>query len=194
MKVILGSASPRRRELLGLIYSDFDVLVPDINEEIHNGESSADFAERMSREKMAAIMPLCRDEKMPFIAVTADTVVSIDGKSIGKPVDFEDAKRILKLLSGRTHEVITGVTVFMKQKQGRGIMRTAHETTKVVFKKLDDAEISRYLSMTEYMDKAGAYAVQENGGLIIEKTFGSLSNVAGFPLRLFFRMTQAVVL
>ena len=194
MKVILGSASPRRRELLGLIYPNFEILIPDINEEIRGGESSAGFAERMSREKMAAIMPLCHNEKTPFLAVTADTVVSAGDESIGKPADFEDARRILKLLSGQVHEVITGVTIFMKQRHKYNIMLTAHEITKVTFKKLEDTEIIRYLNMIEYTDKAGAYAVQENGALIIERVVGSLSNVAGFPLRLFLRMLPEVML
>ena len=194
MKVILGSGSPRRRELLGLIYPDFDVLVPNINEEVRAGESPADFAKRMSREKMTAIMPLCPDEERSLLAVTADTVVSIDDRSIGKPVDFEDAKRILAILNGQTHDVITGITVFMKQKQKYNIMLTAHEMTKVVFKKLDSTGIIRYLNATEYMDKAGAYAVQENGEFIIENIFGSVSNVVGFPLRLFLRMLPSLVL
>ena len=194
MRVILGSGSPRRRELLSLIYPDFDIIVPDINEEIRDGESSVGFAERMSREKMAAIMPFCPDEEMSFLAITADTVVSIKGRSIGKPADFEDAKRILMILSGQTHEVITGITVFIKQRQKYNIMFTAHEVTKVTFKKLNNAEIIQYLNTIEYADKAGAYAVQENGELIIESILGSVSNVAGFPLRLFLRMLPAAVL
>ena len=194
MKVILGSSSPRRRELLGLIYPDFDIVVPDINEEIYGGESSVDFAQRMSREKMTAIMPFCRDGEMPSLAVTADTVVSIDGRSIGKPADFEEAKSILAVLSGNVHEVITGLTVFMKLRHKYDVMLTAHETTRVVFKKLDDTGIIRYLNTIDYADKAGAYAVQEHGELIIEKISGSVSNVAGFPLRLFLRMLPAAVL
>ena len=194
MRVILGSGSPRRRELIGLIYPDFDVVVPNINEKAHSGETSVSFTERMSREKMAAIMPFCRDEEMPFLAITADTVVSINGRSIGKPADFEDARRILKVLSAQTHEVITSVTLFMKQRRKYDIMLTAHETTKVVFTKLNDADIIRYLNMVEYMDKAGAYSVQENGEFIIEKIVGSISNVAGFPLRLFLQMLPAAAL
>ena len=177
-----------------MIYPDFDIVIPDIDEEIYCGESSVGFSERMSREKMTAIAPFCRDREMSFLAVTADTVVSMDGRSIGKPADFEDAKRILTVLSGQTHEVITGITVFIKQRRKYNIMLTAHEITKVAFKKLDAAEITRYLNMTDYADKAGAYAVQENGEFIIEKIFGSVSNVAGFPLRLFLRMLPAAVL
>ncbi|MCL2025487.1 MAG: Maf family protein [Leptospirales bacterium] len=194
MKAVLGSASPRRSELLGLIYPDFDIVVPDIKEEIRGGETSVDFAERMSREKMAAVISLYLDKETPFFAVTADTVVSIKGRSIGKPANFKDAVRILAGLSGQAHEVITGITVFMKYRHKYDIMLTAHETTKVVFKKLDDAEIIRYLNMIEYMDKAGAYAVQENGELIIERVSGSVSNVAGFPLGLFLRMLPAAIL
>ncbi|MDR3238117.1 MAG: Maf family protein [Spirochaetia bacterium] len=186
--VILGSASPRRRELLGIIYPLFDISAPNINEEIRGGESPRSFAERMSREKMEAVLQPYSGKTESFLAVTADTVVAIDDETIGKPKDFDDALRILELLSGNTHEVITGLTIFIRRSGEGDMMITSHEITRVTFKELGDAEIRRYLSITEYMDKAGAYAAQENGSLIIKEITGSVSNVLGFPLRLFFRM------
>jgi septum formation protein len=188
MKIILGSASPRRRALLSLLCPEFETVAPDVNETSIPGERPEDFVRRMPLEKMRAVLARYPAD-CPMLAITSDTIVTIDGLILGKPADYDDALRTLALLNGRTHRVITGLSACSRTSEHpEGIIITDMEITEVTFRKMSIDDIRHYLSRIEYMDKAGSYAIQEHGGLIVESVSGSLSNVIGFPLRLFFRM------
>ncbi len=189
MKLILASSSPRRRELLGLITSSFEIIAPDIDEDTDHVETPRQYAERMAYLKASAvhIEPLSA-RREPCLIISCDTIVTIDGRIIGKPLDFNDAFRTLRSLSGRTHRVITSLTLRIEDSSPE--ILTASETTGVTMKDLSDETITEYLSMIEYRDKAGSYALQEHGDMIIDSVRGSVSNVIGFPLRLFLQMTQ----
>ena len=189
MKLILASSSPRRRELLGLITSSFEIIVPDINEDVDHGESPLRYAERMAFLKASAVQTGPVDTgSSPCLIIACDTIVTIDGRIIGKPVDFNDACGTLRDLSGRTHQVITSLSLRIENAAPEII--TGSETTNVTFRELSEDTISRYLNIIHYSDKAGSYALQEHGDMIIDRVQGSVSNVIGFPLGLFLRMTH----
>lgn len=188
MKIILASSSPRRKQILSEYFNDFEIIPPHINEDAKDGESPLEYCLRISREKAESTARICDDN---CLIIACDTIVTVDGAIIGKPSSHKDAQNILRRLSGRPHDVISAVSLIYKITSG-AISLTAHETTTVYFKKLSDAAINDYLTKIEYMDKAGAYAVQEFGGSIIEKIEGSTTNVIGFPVRLFFRMAGEI--
>src|SRR5437762_14057805 len=151
--LVLASASPQRQELLRNAGIAFVVQPTDIPEVAQEGELPRDFAERMAREKAQAVF---RVRPNDFV-LGADTIVVVDGTILGKPRDSADAARMLRLLSGRTHEVITGVCVV---EAGGSEVNAASETTRVTMNELSDPEIQEYVASGEPMDKAGAYAIQ----------------------------------
>lgn len=180
-KIILASHSPRRRELLSGIDIEYKVAdIYDIDESYPDDLPNEKVAEFIARKKVLAYRsPLGNDE----LLITSDTIVLLDDTIIGKPVDKEDAARLLHMLSGRTHRVITGVCLTSKQKQV-----SFSDMTSVTFANLSDAEIDYYLSLYKPFDKAGAYGVQEWIGYIaVEKIEGSYFNVMGFPIFLVYR-------
>jgi len=188
MKIILASSSPRRKELLGSLSDNFQIIVPDIDERLAPGEAPLDYATRIAREKadsVATMYSSATDGRCLIIA--SDTIVTIDGEIIGKPGSREEAVSILTRLGGRTHEVITAICLRVMDGSG-GHSCVEAERTSVTFRKLDPSVIDEYLSRIQYHDKAGGYALQEYGDMIIEKVEGSVSNVIGFPLRLFYRL------
>lgn len=173
-RVILASASPRRQELLRLVISDFDV-VPSAFDESQVAENLAPADHVLYSSQMKA-----RDvaERYPdSLVIAADTVVVIDGKILGKPADRSDAARMLRMLGGRTHEVYTGVTVRKGQTE-----RSGSECTCVTFRELADEMVSRYVSSGEPLDKAGAYAIQGRGTVLVSSIEGCYFNVVGLPL------------
>ena len=173
MKIVLASGSPRRRELLKSLGLEFEVYKPDVDESIIDGESPSELCERLSRLKAQA-----GAEKFPdALVIAADTIVVIDDLILGKPKDRDDAFNMLKRLQGKWHEVITGITVCMKQK-----ILSHDEHTRVKFRELSDSEIRAYVSTGECDDKAGAYAVQGYGSLLVERIEGDYFNVVGLPL------------
>jgi septum formation protein len=187
MKIILGSKSPRRKIILSGITDEFKVMHPDADESIKTGESPVVYSERISADKAKSIFRnISRNEDA--LIISCDTIVCLNGEIFGKPESYDEAFSFLKKLSGKTHSVISSICLI--KTNGLSIEKTSSgtETTLVSFLNLSDEDIENYLSKTEYMDKAGAYAAQENGNLIIGKIDGSLTNVIGFPLRLFFRM------
>ncbi len=196
MRVILGSSSPRRRELLRDIFDDFSVMSPDADETPRSGELPEAYAARVAADKMRSLAPLVSAGPDGALVITCDTIVTIDGAIIGKPSGFDDALAILGRLSGRTHQVISALTLALRRADGSGAgggpegfaTATGIERSDITFKPLDREALAAYLGRIEYMDKAGAYAAQEHGGLIIERIDGSVSNVIGFPLRLFYKM------
>jgi septum formation protein len=189
MDIILASSSPRRKSILSGIFGSFSVLPPSIDETHHSDEAPAAFAIRIAEEKCRAIMDLVPVDEGQALIIAADTIVTIDGRIIGKPADFNDAVRMISELSGRTHKVITGLSLSRAGVTGAGSgLLTGSEVTEVSFRRLDHDGIISYLNNIEYLDKAGSYAIQEHGSMIVEGYRGSVTNIIGFPLRLFFSM------
>jgi septum formation protein len=178
---MLASASPRRQELLRNAGIAFEVQPAHIAEDPLPGEAAKDCAERLAREKALAVA-----RQRPHDAVLgADTVVVVDGQLLGKPSDAADAARMLRMLSGREHQVITGVCVAVN-----GQPSVASETTLVTVSEITDKEISDYVAGGEPMDKAGAYAIQGIASRWIPRIEGDYSNVVGLPVALVWRMLR----
>lgn len=181
--VILASASPRRRELLDLVGIAHDVQPADIDETYRDGEEAAEHASRLAREKGATIAA----RKPGAIVISADTIVLIDGLVLGKPRDEADAARMLSMLGGQTHVVLTAVAVTY-----RGEMRSAVESVRVTFRPLDDERIGAYIATTEPMDKAGAYGIQGFGATLVERIDGDYFAVMGLPLARMVDLLQEI--
>lgn len=172
-RVVLASASPRRRELLNLIGIAHEVRATNIDETMRPRETPRRHTERLAREKASAIAK--RDPDL--ITIGADTIVVINRKVLGKPVDTADAARMLALLSGREHMVTTAVAVSRGKK-----LRSAVEEVRVRFRQLRDDEIEAYIATGEPMDKAGAYGIQGYGATIVERIEGDYFAVMGLPV------------
>jgi len=172
-RVVLASASPRRRDLLNLIGIAHEVRPANIDETMRPREAPRRYAERLAREKASAVAT--RDPDL--ITIGADTVVVINRKVLGKPADPSDAARMLRMLSGREHTVITAVAVSRGRK-----LRSAIEEVRVKFRRLRGDEIDEYIAMGEPMDKAGAYGIQGYGATIVERIEGDYFAVMGLPL------------
>ena len=173
-QVILASTSPRRREILSKLVEEFQII-PSPAEEIHCHDTPLHELCMMNAQlKASAIAD--RPEHENHVVIGADTLVYIDNTPLGKPSDRDTAIATLKKLSGRTHQVCTGVCIIYQ-----GLVKTFHEITEVSFKQLDDTIIEAYLEKVNVMDKAGSYALQEQGEMIVHEVKGSYSNVIGFP-------------
>jgi septum formation protein len=179
--LVLASASPRRQELLRNAGFAFDVHPADIPEDPLPGESAKACAERLAREKALAV---ARQRPQDFV-LGADTVVLVDGQLLGKPRDPVDAARMLRMISGREHEVITGVCLISDGKTS-----VASETTFVTVSELTEKEIADYVTSGEPMDKAGAYAIQGIASRWIPRIEGDYFNVVGLPVALLWRMLR----
>lgn len=177
--LVLASASPRRQELLRNAGIAFEVQPAHIPEDLLPGERASDCAERLAREKALTIAKACPGDTF----LGADTVVVVDDQILGKPVDAADAARMLRMLSGRTHQVITGVCVVAS-----GQCAVASETTSVTMSEISEKEIVDYVATGEPMDKAGAYAIQGIASRWIPRIEGDYSNVVGLPIALVWRM------
>ena len=178
-RIILASGSPRRQELLGRMgIRDFVVSVPQVDEVCPEGLTPEETVCRISRQKSAAVQAEPDD-----IVITADTMVFLDGRRLGKPRDEEDALRMLSALQGRQHTVCTGVTV----RQGDKVLTRA-QSTQVWFREATTEELKNYIRSGEPMDKAGAYGVQGLGALLVERIDGDFFNVMGLPVLLLSRM------
>ena len=175
-KWILASQSPRRRELLSRLVSDFEILADDSEETLIPGEKPEQAVKRLAQEKAENVS---KKTGKDALILAADTVVVLEGRILGKPKDEADAFYMLSNLSGNTHQVFTGMAV-LDAKTGR--CETAAEMTKVRFRKLSEEEILRYIASGEPMDKAGAYGIQEKGALLVEGIEGDYFNVVGLPL------------
>ena len=185
--LILASASPRRRELLAQAGYHFTVRTADIPEVRLPGEDAIRFTTRLAREKAETVAATLSPEQADACVLGADTVVVIDGEVMGKPRDAADAARMLRLLSGRTHQVVTGVCVVRGRQQ-----QFAAEVTHVCFAALSDQEIAEYIATGEPMDKAGAYAIQGRAARWIPRIQGCYFNVVGLPLALTSSMLEAM--
>ena len=182
MELILASQSPRRKELLGLYHIPFTVRVADIDETMDPGKDPAAEVARVSRAKGEAVP---RDPE--DIVIAADTIVVLDGKVLGKPRDAAHAEAMLCALSGKDHQVMTGVTVL------RGDQALTHtEITDIHFRTLSQKEIRAYVASGEPMDKAGAYGIQGGAALFAEKMHGDYYNVMGLPVCRLWQMLRQI--
>lgn len=180
-KLVLASGSPRRSEILNSVGWEFEKHVADIDESRRGDEIPEDYVIRLAREKAEAIAT-----KFPeSVVLGADTTVVIDNQILGKPVDLEEARRMLRLLSGTWHEVLTGVAVVEN-----GVTRTAMQRTRVKFIAMTDDDIEFLAAKGDPLDKAGAYAVQAQAALFIEKVEGEYWNVVGLPINLVYRLVM----
>ena len=187
-KIILASRSPRRADILRSVGWPFEVIVADIDETRYDGEAPMDYVRRLSLAKAQVVASKIEEG----LVLGADTTVAVDNHILEKPVDDDDARRMLKLLSGRWHEVLTAVALVR-----RGLEREpaiAVETTKVRFAELSDAEIDWYVSTGEPLDKAGAYGIQEKAALFIEEIQGDYFNVMGLPIRLVYELIRTLLI
>jgi septum formation protein len=178
--LILASGSPRRYELLSQAGLTFTVVAASINEDLMPNESAAAYVQRLAEEKAQAVWNAhssSANPDDPLIVVGADTCVVCDGHILGKPVDTADARRMLELLSGRTHAVLTGLAVVTANRIVRDL-----EITQVTFNCLNDAEIAQYITSGEPLDKAGAYAIQGYAARWIPRIEGCYFNVVGLPI------------
>jgi len=185
-RLILASASPRRAEILRTVGWPFEALPADIDESRHSGEDAVIYVERVARAKAEAAALLA-----PIATVLgADTVVVVEGEILGKPLDAEDARRMLRLLQDRWHQVLTGVALVNGE---IGSSRTAHEVTEVRFAAMSEDEISWYVATGEPMDKAGAYAIQGKGARFVKEISGDYFNIVGLPVRLVYELVSGAL-
>ena len=184
--LVLASASPRRQELLRNAGIPFVAQPSDIPEDAQPGESPETCAQRLAREKALAILQLRPDD----FVLGADTIVVIDSQMLNKPESATDAARMLRLLSGHTHKVITGVCLVGRKESVPSFVDVRIETTKVSMSEISDREIQDYISTGEPMDKAGAYAIQGIASRWITRIEGDYCNVVGLPIALVYRMLK----
>jgi septum formation protein len=194
MRLILASGSPRRRELLTQAGYAFSVEAADVDESVRAGEEPGAYVRRLAEEKAQAVFarqdPTHDDESVMngapgFVVLGADTTVVCDGEILAKPEDAEDAKRMLRRLSGRVHEVLTGVAVATRAGVVSGV-----ETTSVTFSAIPEAELDLYCATAEPMDKAGAYGIQGYAARWIPRIDGDYFNVMGLPIARVVRMIE----
>jgi septum formation protein len=187
MALVLASASPRRQELLQNAGIPFIMQASKISELPREGEAPQACAERLAREKALDVF---RQRPQDFV-LGADTIVIVDGQILGKPRDAGDAARMLRLLSGRTHQVTTGVCLIGPHGKGkRSAEDTRSETTLVTVSEMSDEDIQSYVATGEPLDKAGAYAIQGIASRWISRIEGDYFNVVGLPVSLVYRMLR----
>lgn len=180
MRIILASASPRRKELLKYLGIEFDIVIPDIHEHVRDEEPPEAFCSRISREKALAV----RKEFKDSLIIAADTIVVIDGEILGKPKNSDDACSYLRRLSGRRHTVFTAYTILFPSGDDE-VTRVVSST--VHFADMREDDIIWYVSTGEPMDKAGAYGLQGIGAAFVDRIDGSFTNVIGLPLAEVFK-------
>lgn len=178
-KIILASGSPRRRELMQLIPVTFDVVVKAVDETLMDNLSPEENVMQLARKKALAVAETFEASWV----LGCDTIVVCDGKILGKPKDQQDAMQMLQLLSGRAHEVLTGVCMVKKE---NGKEEMFFDRTIVYFKELSDREVSYYIATKEPMDKAGAYGIQGYASIFISRIEGDYYNVMGLPIQLVY--------
>jgi septum formation protein len=187
LPIYLASQSPRRKKLLQQLNLSFKTFSVECEEDIKKGETPLQTVKRLSKKKLS----IARAKIKNGIIITADTVVVVNGKIIGKPVNKKDAERILKQLSGKTHAVYTGFSIFNSKKNK---MISGYEKTLVTFRKLEQQEIRKYIATGSPMDKAGAYGIQDDyGAVFVEKINGCYNNVVGLPLTKFYKALIRII-
>ncbi len=187
LRIVLASASPRRAALLRELGIAFDILAVEVSEALHPGEEPQEAARRLAVDKVRAALALLTPGDAGWV-VGADTLVVAGGRALGKPRDREDARAMLRLLSGRRHEVVTGVAI---ARMGGGETVSGVEVTRVSFRELEEADLEALVESGEAMDKAGAYGIQGLASLAVDRIEGDYFNVVGLPLGLLRRLLQA---
>ena len=183
-KLVLASGSPRRSEIMNSVGWEFTKDVPDIDESERDGENAESYVQRLAKEKAEAVAASHPGE----IVLAADTTVVLEDRIIGKPTDLPDARRMLEMLSGNWHEVLTGIAVMTNGTSTVGMQRT-----RVKFAPMNDAELDFLVAVGDPLDKAGAYAVQAQAALFIEGIEGDYWNVVGLPISLVYEMVGRVM-
>lgn len=181
--LVLASGSPRRAEILRRSGWTFEASAANIDETKRDDEGVVEYVERLACEKAETVA----EGRTSGLVLGADTVVVIGGLVLGKPTDEADARRMLNLLEGRWHDVLTGVALVRIETKE---VLVAHEQTRVRFASMTDAEINWYVSTGEPVDKAGAYAIQGHAALFIEEIEGDYWNIVGLPIRLVYKLAQ----
>ncbi len=181
-KLILASASARRMEILRAVGWPFEAVAADIDESVRIGEDAVSYVKRLALTKALTIA----NQRAGSLVLGADTTVVVAGELLGQPVDDEDARRMLKLLSGRWHEVLTGVALLRADQNAQPLLE--HETTRVRFAEISLEEIDWYVATGEPRGKAGGYGIQGPAALFVEEIAGDYFNIVGLPIRLVYEM------
>lgn len=182
-KLILASRSPRRAEILNAVGWPFEAVAADIDESVRAGEDAVHYVKRLALTKAQTVA-----RKSPGnLVLGADTTVVVGGELLGQPVNDDDARRMLKLLSGRWHDVLTGVALVRGDQDAQPLVE--QETTRVRFAEMSVEEIDRYVATGEPRGKAGAYGIQGHAALFVEEIAGDYFNIVGLPLRLVYEMS-----
>jgi septum formation protein len=187
-KLVLASKSPRRAEILRAVGCTFEALAADIDETRYASEDAVSYVKRLARTKAETVAL----KTSAGVVLGADTVVVIDNQILGQPQNDDDARRMLRLLSGKWHEVLTGVALVRARELAQGSVD--HETTRVRFCEMSQDEIDWYVSSGEPRGKAGAYAIQGRGALFIEEIQGDYFNVVGLPVRLIYELSRKIMI
>jgi septum formation protein len=183
-KLILASSSPRRKELLDAVGWPYEAIVAGIDESLRPNEKPVAYVQRLARAKAEAVAARVQ----AGLVLGADTTVVVENQILGQPDDDDDARRMLNLLNGKWHEVLTGVAAL----RVGGETRVDYETTRVRFAEMSDGEIDWYVATGEARGKAGAYGIQGAAGLFIEEIDGDYFNIVGLPIRLVYELTRDV--
>ena len=183
---MLASKSPRRAEILRAVGWEFEAVAANIDETRMESEDAVSYVKRLARQKAETVAKMISPAGL---VLGADTVVVIDGEILGQPGDDGNARRMLKLLNGKWHEVVTGICLLRAGQSPR----IDHETTRVRFCEMTDDEIDWYVSTGEPSDKAGAYAIQGKGAIFIEEIQGDYFNIVGLPIRLLYKLMSHTV-
>ncbi|MBQ9266940.1 MAG: septum formation protein Maf [Clostridia bacterium] len=191
MKVILASASPRRKELLGMVVPEFEVLVSDVEETLEDGLTPEEQTSRLAYIKAKDVFERTVGDR---VVIGSDTIVTKNGRIYGKPKDREDAKRMLcELLEGdRTHSVITGLCV-MSERGGKVEEHTTFDEVKVFLKEMSEEEMDKWIDTGKAMDKAGAYGIQNEFGVFVEKIDGNYTTVVGLPIHRVYDLVKGLI-
>lgn len=183
-RLILASKSPRRAEILQAVGWPFEQIAANIDETRHESEDAISYVKRLAQTKAETVA----SQQSEGLVLGADTVVVIEEAILGQPGDDENARRMLKLLNGKWHEVLTGVALVYAADARPALVE--HELTRVRFCEMSDEEIDWYVSTGEPSDKAGAYAIQGQGGVFIKEIAGDYFNIVGLPIRLVYEMVS----
>ena len=183
-KLILASRSPRRAEILRAAGWPFAAVAADIDESVREGEDAVSYVKRLALTKAETVARRIKDG----LVLGADTTVLVEGEMLGQPRDDDDARRMLKLLSGKWHEVLTGVALLRADENTQPLVD--HETTRVRFAQMADEEIDWYVSTGEARGKAGAYGIQGSAALFVAEIAGDYFNIVGLPVRLVYELVS----
>jgi septum formation protein len=179
--VVLASGSPQRSEILGKLGIEFEVVVPEV-EELTGGDPEVEVVENARRKARAV------EAGEGALVIACDTDVVLDGKALGKPADEDEAREYLERMSGRAHQVLSGLVVLEDGEERSGLERTS-----VVFKELGEAEKERYVRFGEWRGRSGGYAIQTLGSTLVERVQGSVSNVVGLPVGLLVELAPRLL-